>query len=101
VDAFGFGVALGVAGATSFVLVDAGLDFGVLVGDGVAGACEAGTTSATASSNARDAGAGCAAPRSAAAMSAPCGAEGAGAAGTATRPIRPPIANPKTMPTID
>jgi hypothetical protein len=101
VEAFGFAVARVVAAATTFVFVDAGFDFGVLVGDGVAGACEAGTTSATASSNARDAGAGCGPPRSTAATTAPWGAEGAGPAGAATRPIRPPIANPKTMPTID
>jgi hypothetical protein len=99
----GFGVdAAAFAGATTFVFVEAGfVDCGDLVGDVVAGACEAGTTRATASSSAREAGAACASPRSTAATNPPCGAEGTGAPGVATRPIRPPIANPKTMPTMD
>ena len=107
---FGVGAAAGfaavftgaLAAATSLVLVVVGFfDCGDLVGDVVAGAWDAGTTRATASSNARETGAACGSLRSTAATNPPCGVEGTGAPGVATRPIRPPIANPKTMPTMD
>ena len=64
-----FGVTGAAAGAVTFALVDAGfVDFGVLVGAGVAVAWEAGTTRATASCSARLTGADCGPTRSTAAL---------------------------------
>jgi len=101
----GAGAALGAAGPfdglAAFVLVEAGfVDAGALVGEGVDASGEAGV-SATASSSARATGAGCGSARSTAATNPPWTGVGGGAAGVAKKPIRPPIANPKTMPTMD
>lgn len=97
-----FGVAGAAAGAATFALVEAGfVDFGVLVGAGVAVAWEAGTTRATASCSARLTGTACGPTRSTAAVKPLWGSDGAGTAGVETKAMTPPNTNPTMMPTID